>query len=61
MNNLSDSVTEGEVKELFSEFGEFLRFKMLPPINTSSGKCWIAFDSVEKAKAAVEKFADAEY
>jgi hypothetical protein len=30
-------------------------------MNTSSGKCWIAFDSTDKAKEAVESFADSEY
>jgi len=38
-----------------------MRFKRLPELNTSSGKCWIAFESAEKAKEAVESFANDDY
>jgi RNA recognition motif-containing protein len=58
LNNLSENVSEEDIREIFEEFGEFQRFKMIPLINTSTGKCWIAFESAEKAKQAIEKFAD---
>ena len=54
LNNLSDEFTDEDIQEKFKDFGEFLRFKRLPSHNTSSGKCWIAFESAEKAKQAVE-------
>jgi len=47
---LPEEATEEEIREMFSEFGETLRFKMIPPYDRSSGKCWIAFDSADKAK-----------
>jgi RNA recognition motif-containing protein len=50
INNLSENVSEEDIREIFEEFGEFQRFKMIPPINTSTGKAWIAFESAEKAK-----------
>jgi RNA recognition motif-containing protein len=47
---VSPDVSEEEVKELFTEFGEVLRFKMLAPFrNGGHGRFFIAFDTKEKA------------
>ena len=41
---------EEQMREIFSSYGELLKFKFLHASENLSGKCWVAVDSPDKAK-----------